>query len=142
MPLCYGGGIVYRIRSFNEGEEILTASQINQIVERIISNHKEQKAPCRVNCEKIVEDYALLMAAIEEAAEGTYSSIEELKNIDQKVEEVVQEIIDRDFKIPEFLNEEAAARDQRIMNMVGGAVGLLVAFGLGIAAAKTVTSRR
>lgn len=142
MPVCYGGGIVYRIRSFNEGEEILTASQINQIVERIISNHKEQKAPCRVNCEKIVEDYALLMAAIEEAAEGTYSSIEELKNIEQKVEEVVQEIIDRDVKIPEFLNEGGAARDQRIMNMVGGAVGLLVAFGLGIAAAKTVTSRR
>lgn len=142
MPVCYGGSIVYRIRSFNEGEEILTASQINQVVERIISNHKEQKAPCRVNCEKIVEDYALLMAAIEEAAEGTYSSIEELKNIEQEVDEGVKEIMDRDIKTPEFLTKEGTARDQRIVNMVSGAVGLLVAFGLGIAAAKTVTSRR
>ena len=34
MPVCYVGGIVYSIRSFNKGEEILTASQINEIAEK------------------------------------------------------------------------------------------------------------
>lgn len=141
MPVCYGGGIVYSIRSFNRGKEILTASQINEIAERITSNHKEQRALCKVNCEEIIEDYALLMAAIEEAAEGTYPSIEELKNIEQEVDEEVQEVMDKNIKIPEFLTKEGAAKDQKILNMVGGAAGLLVAFGLGIAA-KTIISRR
>ena len=141
MPVCYGGGIVYSIRSFNKGEEILTASQINEIAEKITSNHKEQRALCKVNCEEIVEDYALLMAAIEEAAEGTSSSVEELKNIEQKADEEVQEVMDKDIKIPEFLTKEGAAKDQKILNMVGGAAGLLVAFGLGIVA-KTIVSRR
>lgn len=68
IPVCCGGSIVYRIRSFDEGEEILTASQINDIVERINNHHKEQRTLCKVNCEEIVEDYAFLMAAIEEAA--------------------------------------------------------------------------
>ena len=49
--------------------------------------------------------------------------------------------MDKDIKIPEFLTKEGAAKDQRIINMVGGAAGLLVAFGLGIAA-KTMVSRR
>ena len=141
MPVCYGGGIVYIIRSFNKGEEILTANQINEIAEKITSNHKEQRALCKVNCEEIVEDYALLMAAIEEAAEGTYSSIDELKNIEQEVDEKAQDTMDKDINIPEFLTKEGAAKDQKILNMVGGAAGLLVAFGLGIAA-KTIISRR
>ena len=141
MPVCYGGGIVYSIRSFNKGEEILTASQINEIAEKITSNHKEQRALCKVNCEEISEDYAVLMAAIEEAAEGTYSSVEELKNNNQEVDEEEQEDMDKDIKIPEFLTKEDAAKDQRILNMVGGAAGLLVAFGLGIVA-KSIVSRR
>ena len=141
MPVCYGGGIVYSIRSFNKGEEILTASQINEIAEKITSNHKEQRALCKVNCEEIIEDYAVLMAAIEEAAEGTYSSVEELKNNNQEVDEEEQEDMDKDIKIPEFLTKEGAAKDQRILNMVGGAAGLLVAFGLGIVA-KSIVSRR
>lgn len=141
MPVCYGGGIVYSIRAFNKGEEILTANQINEIAERIISNHKEQRALCKVNCEEIIEDYALLMAAIEEAAEGTYSSVEELKNIEQEVDEEVQEVMDKDIKNPKLLTKEGAAKDQKILNMVGGAAGLLVAFGLGIVA-KSIVSRR
>lgn len=141
MPVCYGGGIVYSIRSFDKGEEILTASQINEIAERITRNHKEQRALCKVNCEEIVEDYALLMAAIEETAEGTYSSIEELKNIEKKVNEKMQETMDKDINIPEFLTKEGSNKAQKILNMVGVAAGLLVAFGLGIAT-KTIISRR
>lgn len=141
MPVCYGGGIVYSIRSFNKGEEILTVSQISEIAEKITSSHKEQRALCKVNCEEIIEDYAMLMATIEEAAEGTYSSVEELKNIEQEVNEEMQEAMDKDIKIPEFLTKEGAAKDQKIINMVGGAAGLLVAFGLGIAA-KSIVSRR
>ena len=141
MPVCYGGGIVYNIRSFNKGEEILTASQISEIVENITSSHKEQRALCKVNCEEIVEDYALLMATIEEAAEGTYSSVEELKNVEQEIDEEVQEAMDKNIKIPEFLTKEGATKDQKIINMVGGAAGLLVAFGLSIVA-RSIVSRR
>jgi len=141
MPLCYGGGIVYSIRAFDKGEELLTAGQINEIAERITSNHKEQRALCKVNCEEIIEDYATLMAAIEEAAEGTYSSVEELKNMEQKIDEEVQEAMAKDIKIPKVWTKEGAVKDQKFINMVGGAAGLLVAFGLGIAA-KTFVSRR
>lgn len=95
-----------------------------------------------MNCEEIIEDYALLMAAIEEAAEGTYSSIEELKNVEQEVDEEVQKVMDKDIKIPEFLTREGAVRQQKIKNMVGGAAGLLIAFGLGIATVKSIASRR
>lgn len=142
MPVCYGGGIVYSIRSFNKEQEILTVGQIEEIAEKITSNHKEQRALCKVNCEEIIEDYALLMAAIEDAADGIYSSVEELKNVEQEVNEEVQKVMDKDIKIPEFLTREGAARHQKIKNMVGGAAGLLVAFGLGIAAAKSIASRR
>lgn len=141
MTICYGGGIVYSIRSFDKGEELLTADQINGIAERIASNHKEQRALCKVNCEEIIEDYARLMAAIEEVAEGGYSSVEELKNIEQKDDEEVQEVMDKNIRVPEFLTKEGAAKDQKILNVVGGAAGLLLVFGLGIAV-KTITSRR
>ncbi len=79
IPICYGGGIVYSIRAFNK-EEILSASEISKIARIITSNHKEQKTLCKVNCEEIINDYAVLMAAIEEASEGTYSSVKELIN--------------------------------------------------------------
>ena len=76
IPICFGGGIVYRIREWNDGTEILTEAKINEIAERILEAHKEQKSLCKVNCEEIIDDYAHLMAAMEEAAEGIYPSEE------------------------------------------------------------------
>ena len=53
----------------------------------------------------------------------------------------MQDTMGKDINIPEFLTKEGAIKDQKIINMAGGVAGLLVAFGLGIAA-KTIISRR
>lgn len=140
MPICYGGGIVYSIRAFNEGKVILTDSQIDMITEKICSSHKEQRALCKVNCKEIIEDYAVLMAAIEDAADGEYAAVEELKNAGGELtgEEVAME---KTLDIPKFLTQEGAAKEKRISNAVFGTIGFLVAFGLGIATAKTITRK-
>ena len=142
MQVCYGGGVVYSIRGFNRGEEILTANQIDEIAEKIISNHKEQRALCKVNCEEIVEDYAVLMAAIEEAAEGTYSSINELKNIEKEADEKMHMDKDEEISIPEFLTKEGAAKERVRAKKIRDVAGVLVACGLGFAAIKTIVSHR
>ncbi len=142
IPICYGGGIVYKIRVFDKGTELLTASQINEIAEIISSNHKEQKTLCRVNCEEIIEDYAVLMTAIEEVAEGTYSSMEDTVYIEAKEEEEVQENISEDITNVEHLTKELEVKKFNVKNWASGAVGLLVAFGFGIAMAKSVLPRR
>lgn len=142
MPLCYGGGIVYQIRDCQCNGNILNTKQISEIVERISSNHKEQKVPCKVNCEEIIEDYAMLMAAIEEAAEGSYDSVNELNYTENNVEEVKVDM-NKDIKIPAFLTKEGAIREKKMQHMVGGmAAGLLVSFGVGVAVAKAFGSRR
>lgn len=140
MPICYGGGIVYSSRAFNEGKVILTDSQIELIAEKISNSHKEQRALCKVNCKEIIEDYAVLMAAIEDAADGNYATVEELKNTGHEpVGE--EEIMEKTLNIPEFLMKEGAAKEKKISNAVFGTLGFLVAFGLGIATAKTITRK-
>lgn len=147
MPVCCGGSIIYRIRAFDEGEEILTDSQIDEIAEKITSNHKEQRTVCKVNCEEIVEDYAFLMADIEEAAEGTYSFGEECENDKKETDEEAQEIVDMDDENLEVLTEENAIGDRKNKTIVGGAVGVLagcglgVGLGIGVLAAKMISRR-
>lgn len=143
IPICYGGGIVYNIRSFNEGA-ILTENQINEIVDKICSHHKEQKAPCRVNCERIIEDYALLMSAIEEAAEGRFSSIQELKDIEKKDEEKeeAKPEMDKSIKIPDSMSKGDDTREHKIKGMIGAVAGAVLALGIGLAAANSVSNHR
>lgn len=135
IPLGYGGGIVNRIREFNDGKVQITGSQIYEISDKIISHHKEQKAPCRVKCDEIVEDYALLMAAIEEAAEGSEDSIFELKHKEDesKEEKVMQEKVN----IPYFLTKEYAAKQKQVEKVVIGVASVLAGFGLGVLATKS-----
>ncbi len=130
IPLSYGGGIVYCIRDFNSGEEILSIEQIEKIVDRISSNHKEQKAVCKVDCEAIIDDYATLMATIEETAEGTYSSVEELKFV-EKMESDVKNFND---------DKKHDTKEQTIIDIISGVASALVIFGLGAVTAKTITS--
>ena len=140
MPICYGGGIVYSIRAFNEGKEVLTESQIKLIAEKISSNHKEQRSLCKVNCKEIIEDYAVLMAAIEEAADGEYSAVEELKSAGSELTRE-EETMEKQLEIPEFLTKEGAEREKKISKAVCGTIGFLVAFGLGVVAAKAITRK-
>jgi hypothetical protein len=141
ISICCGCGITYKIKEFDDGQETLTKEQIERIADVITSNHKEQKTLCKVNCEEIIEDYALLMAAIEESAEGKYSSVEELKNIENEVDEEVQEVRGKDNKMTEHLTKCDATKNKNISNVVTVVVGGLVTFGLGMIA-KAIVSRR
>ena len=135
IPICYGGGIVYSIRAFNEGNTILTDSQIELIAEKISSNHKEQRALCKVNCKEIIEDYAVLMAAIEEAADGEYAAVEELKTSGAEMTRE-EEVMEKTLEIPEFLTEKGAARGKKVANAVLTTLGVMMAVGLGVATTK------
>ena len=66
--VCCGGGISYKIQEFTAGEDSLTAEQIMNIEQTIRAHHVVKKAPSPVNCDEIIEDYAVLMARIEDAS--------------------------------------------------------------------------
>ncbi len=66
ISVSYGGGISYEIKSFCTTEHILTSEQVIQIRDKITASHKEQRALCTVKCDEIINDYAALMAQIEE----------------------------------------------------------------------------
>ena len=70
IPFVCGGGVSYKIREFNTHNNFLTAEQIANIEQAIIAHHKVQKTVSPVNCDEIIEDYAALMARIEEASMG------------------------------------------------------------------------
>lgn len=143
IPICYGGGVAYSIRNYNDGKEIFTAEKISEVVHKIMSHHKEQKALCKVNCEEIVEDYALLMAAIEEAVDGTYDSIEELKNPEVNLEKKeVEKIIEKDNKTSERLAENSDFNELKVKKMLCNVARMVSAFGIGIVVTKVFTSHK
>ena len=57
-------------------------------------------------------------------------------------EEEVQEVLEKDSKLHEVFTKEGAFTEQKIKNMVGGVVGLLVGFGIGLVASKTSISHK
>lgn len=141
IPLCYGGGIVNRIREFNDGSVRLTGSQIYEISDKIISHHKEQKAPCRVKCDEIIEDYALLMSAIEEAAEGSVDAIYELKRKEENKEDTHIYETEKN-NIPYFLTKEYADKQKQVEKVAIGVVGVLTGLGLGVLAKMSFFSKK
>lgn len=60
--VCCGGALSYEIQSFESPENAMTAEQVVAIAETICAHHKEQRTLCPVNCDEIIEDYAILMA--------------------------------------------------------------------------------
>lgn len=70
IPVSFGGGISYEIKSFSKDGCFLSEKQINAIANKILEYHKEQRAPSPVHCEEIIEDYANLMSQIEVLASG------------------------------------------------------------------------
>ena len=71
--VCCGGALSYEIRSFESPENAMTAEQVEAIAETICAHHKEQRTLCPVKCDEIIEDYAILMARIEELAANSES---------------------------------------------------------------------
>ena len=71
--VCCGGALSYEIQSFESSENDMTAEQVAAIAETICAHHKEQRTLCPVNCDEIIEDYAILMVRIEELAANSES---------------------------------------------------------------------
>jgi hypothetical protein len=68
IHMIFGGGISYEIKSYNKTSPAMSEVQVDEIAEKILAHHKEQRALCQVKCAEIVSDYAVLMAQIEEAS--------------------------------------------------------------------------
>ena len=66
IPICFGG-ISYAIKSQN-ASQCLNESQIDNIANKLLESHKEQRTMCTVKCDEIIEDYAILMEQIEQLA--------------------------------------------------------------------------
>lgn len=130
IPVCYGGGVTYKIRGQRSLENLLSVEQIDSIAKRIEASHKEQKAPCKVNCEEIIEDYAELMARIEAISEGQ-ENIDQIEKSDA-VEGSQTELDPSD--------NDRGPKKIRVPQVIGGIVaGFIVAFGLGVATTKALT---
>ncbi len=143
IPICFGGGISYAIRRYNNGEEILKSEQIEEIAAQIQNMHKVQKAPCKVNCEELIDDYAVLMAAIEEAAEGRMNSVEELINIElenssREVKAQKQDMVSTSGGV----SREEQQKEQSIPSWLVGAIGGAVLTYAGFAASKWFAARK
>lgn len=67
ISVSCGGGIAYEIKSFSKINRSMSAEQVNQIADAILTHHQVQRALSPVNCEEIIADYAALMAQIEGA---------------------------------------------------------------------------
>ncbi len=76
VPISFGGGISYEIKAYSKDGNILNEKQINAIASKILENHKEQRAESPVNCNEIIDDYAVLMAEIEGIASGEKEEVE------------------------------------------------------------------
>lgn len=97
IPFVCGGGISCKIREFNTRNNFLTVEQITNIEQVIIAHHKVQKTASLVNCDEIIEDYAVLMACIEDASMG--------RKVDLQASETKSETIQ-----PEFIPRTASTR--------------------------------
>ena len=82
--VCCGGGISYKIQEFTAGEDSLTSEQIMNIEQTIRAHHIIKKAPSPVNCNEIIEDYAVLMARIEEASAAQGKEETDIRTFEQE----------------------------------------------------------
>lgn len=139
IPVCCGGGISYKIRNFNQGEE-LTAEQIEKIAGLILSNHKEQKGLCKVRCDEIIEDYAVLMATIEAISDGSYTRMEELENVKKGDIEVARNHKDR-IIVTRQADDKEEHKNQRIKEYIATVVEMVIMLGVGVVASKKINSK-
>ncbi len=92
IPFFTGNGISLDIRMYSKNGNILTDKQINKIVDRLLSSHREQKTLCDVNCEEIIDDYAHLMFEIEEKVKyASLANISDSKINQESISKAEQE---------------------------------------------------
>ena len=81
IPLSFGSGVSSIIQDYNYGD-VLSKENIDDIVTKIESAHKEQYSTSPVNCEQLIDDFAKLMVMIEEKIAKS-----EISNEDDEIEE-------------------------------------------------------
>ena len=106
--VCCGGALSYEIQSFESPENAMTAEQVAAIAETICAHHKEQRTLCPVNCDEIIEDYAILMARIEELAANSESLGEDHPEDVERSETQKETSAETDHKEPTA--QEASAK--------------------------------
>ena len=106
--VCCGGALSYEIRSFESPENAMTAEQVEAIAETICAHHKEQRTLCPVKCDEIIEDYAILMARIEELAANSESLGEDCPEDVEHFETQEETPAETDHKEPTV--QEASAK--------------------------------
>ena len=144
IPICKGG-IVYDIRGYDDGVELLSAEQIQSISDEIMKYHKEQRALCKVKCNEIIEDFAILMSAIEEASDETCEPIIELQKDVSVITDKVQTKEKGTKKvvvIPKCLAKTDAIPEQDIKETVYKVAELLIAVGIGAMAGKALGRKK
>ena len=85
-----GSGVSYAIESYRQTEHFLSKEDIFAIKTKILSVHKDQLTEMPVNCDEIVDDYANLMALIEEASSNTENSSKNLCSEEKFITEEIQ----------------------------------------------------
>lgn len=92
VRISYCNTITQDIESYDTGKDHLNDDQIREIDLAIQSLNAPSKYPCKVRCEEIVEDYATLMTAIEEAADAKHAEtiVDETELVSQLSKPVVQ----------------------------------------------------
>ena len=92
ISICCGGGITYEIRKHSNTDKLLTEEQINNIVEKIISNHKTQYTFCHVKCEEIINDYVELLTQIESLSKEAVNDNNNIDILDTDSNKIAQQI--------------------------------------------------
>ena len=74
---------VYSIRSYAGGSTCLSSNRISEIVDSIEASRFEAKYPCRLDCERLIENFANLMDQIETAEERKETRVAEFAPVRQ-----------------------------------------------------------
>lgn len=86
IPVVCGGGVSDKIRDMSANATCLTDEQISSITNTILAHNEIQTTVSPVNCEEIIEDYAVLMARIEGASAEVSEDIRDSESCVEEIE--------------------------------------------------------
>lgn len=96
IPISCFNTIVSDIRKHDEGNAYMTTEQVREIKQKLLSHHTPNRYPCRINCQQIIDDYAYLIAEIEQRADLSH---------EDDIAEMDQETVDDPMEEPSSLSK-------------------------------------
>lgn len=106
IPVVCGGGLSYKIRDMSANATCLTDEQISSITNIILAHHEIQTAASPVNCEEIIEDYAVLMARIEGASSGVSEDVRDSESCIEAIETSTDPTVTINKRPLEYINRK------------------------------------